>query len=72
MHDQIEFVRSEQLIDPRAIANIQRRVLKSFRRFLQPLQIPQRVARRSKKLTPHIVVRADDIVSLRIEMGDRL
>ncbi len=72
MHDQLELVRFEKLIDSPAIANIQLGVLESLRRSLQPLQVPQRIARRAKKHAPHVVVHADNFMPLSVEVAHRL
>src|SRR3984957_20017034 len=72
MHDQLEFVRLKELVDSRAVADVQLGVLESLRRFLQPVQIPQGVARGAKKDAAHVVVHADDIVSLRVEVSHGL
>ena len=71
VHDQIETPRAKQLFHGRAVANVQRCVRKALRNALQPLQIPQRVARGPKKHAPHVVIYARDFVPLPVEILDR-
>jgi hypothetical protein len=47
-------------------------VCESLRRTLQPLQIPERIARRPEENLPHIVVHADNFMPLPVEMFGRL
>jgi hypothetical protein len=42
------------------------------RLVLQPLQIPQRVARRAEELSAHIIVDAENFVTQAVEVFDRL
>src|SRR5260221_984767 len=72
MNDQIETLASEEFIDVRAVADIQRDVREAVASVLQPLQIPQRVARGTEKHIAHVVVHAKHFVPLAIEMPDRL
>ncbi len=72
MHNQVESLRAEEFFDGRAIANINGSVREPLGGVLQPLQVPERVARGAKKHSPHIVVYAEDFVPLAVEMLDRL
>ena len=68
MDNQIETLRSKEFFHRRPVADIQRRVCESLRHTLEPLQIPQRVARRTEEHPAHVVVHADDFVPLAVEM----
>src|SRR6267378_2323790 len=69
--DQIEALRSKEFFDGRSVANVQRRVRESLGHGLQPLQIPERVARRAEENPPHVVIHAHNFMSLPVEMLDR-
>ena len=71
VHDQIEALRSKEFFDGRSVANVQRRVGEPLGHGLQPLQIPERVARRAEENPPHVVIHAHNFMSLPVEMLDR-
>src|SRR6266478_2112770 len=72
VHDQVKPPAAKQRLERRAAANIQGGVLESLGAGFQPLQVPQRVPGRSKKNAPHIVVDAENFMTFRVEMRDRL
>src|SRR6266550_1966275 len=69
--DQIEALCSKEFFDGRSVANVQRRVSEPLGYGLQPLQIPERVARRAEENPPHVVIHAHNFMSLPVEMFDR-
>src|SRR6266480_1177136 len=69
--DQIEALRSKEFFDGRSVANVQRRVREPLGRSLQPLHIPERIARRAEENPPHVVIHAHNFMSLPVEMLDR-
>ncbi len=71
MDDQVEAVLAEQRHHPVAVANIERHGSELPRGALEPLEIPQRVPRRAEEHAAHVVVHADDLVALAVEILDR-
>src|SRR6266853_1073573 len=65
---QVKAVRPKHFFNGRTVANIQRRVCEPLGDTLQPLQIPKRVACRAEENPSHVVVHADNFMSLPVEM----
>src|SRR5260370_9573738 len=65
---QVKPMRSKQFFNGRPVANIQRRMCESLGYTLEPLQIPERVARLAEENPPHVVVHADNFMPLPVEM----
>src|SRR5262249_3094714 len=72
MNDQVELVSPKQFVDGRAVANIHTEMRKPLRLNLQSFKIPQRVSCDAKKVSPHVVVYAHNIMSLPVEVRHRL
>ena len=68
MHDQVEPLRSKELFDGPAVANIERGMPEALRCPLQPFQVPQRISLRPEKDAAHIVVNARDFIALPVKM----
>src|ERR1700682_6141452 len=69
--DQIEALRSKEFFDGRSVSNVQRRVCEPLGYPLQPLQIPERVARGAEENPAHVVVHADDFMPLPVKVLGR-
>src|SRR5258708_39474331 len=66
--NQIELLRSKEFFDARSVPNVQRRVREPLGHALQPLQIPERVARRAEENPAHVVVHSHNFMPLSVEM----
>src|SRR6267142_1733671 len=71
MKDQVEAMLAKQSHDPFAVADIERGWSEALRYSLQALQIPQRISRWAEEHAAHVVVRADDVMALPVEIFDR-
>jgi len=68
--DQIEAIRTEELLDGRAIADIQADVNEAVGFGFQAFEVPKSVAGGAEEFAAHVVVDANDIVTLAVEMFD--
>ena len=69
--DQIETDFFEQRGDAFAVANVELAMFKSRCGFLQALKVPRGVTRGAEKNAAHVVVHADDLMTLAVEMFHR-
>jgi hypothetical protein len=68
VHDQIEALALEKVMNANMLANIKCYMREAFRYGLQSFQIPKRVASRAKKHAAHIIVDASDFMPGAIKM----
>src|SRR6267378_3966573 len=69
--DQIEALRSKEFFDGCSVANVQRRMCEPLGHTLQPLQIPERVARGAEENAAHVVVHAHNFMPLPVKVLGR-
>jgi hypothetical protein len=67
VNDSVQFVLGEKSEDFFAISDINVEVLEAARRLQKPVAVPRRVTLLTEKNRPHIVVDADNIMSLPVK-----
>ena len=66
--DEVEAMRTEQLLDGRAIADVQADVNEVAGFAFESFEVPKGIAGGPEEFAAHVVVDADDVVALEIEM----
>ncbi len=72
MNDRVDMQLLEKIEDRRTVPNVDRMMLEAAHVFHELLESPRRVALRSEKLAPHIIVDAVNAVPLAREILDSL
>ena len=72
MHDNVDLVGFKEIENIVSIPDIEVVMLEIFCRRKQAIAMACRIALRSEKYGPHVVVCSDHLVPLRIEKRDRL
>src|SRR5262249_17030477 len=69
--NEIESARAEQFLECSTIPDIRGEMGEVFRRGFEAFEIPERVTGCAEKFAPHVVINADNVISLALKVLDR-
>ncbi len=70
MNDEVKPLRSKKVLESGTVANVGIRVRKVPCCFAEPVQVPERIARRAEENAAHVVVDSEDAMALPVKVRD--